>query len=104
MRRRSARPGWFAICTVSDMSAPAPTSTDPLRLLPLIPLRGMVPIPGLPIPLAVGRPSSKAAIEAALKGDGELLLVMQRKPETEEPRVEDLHRVGVVAHLLKSVA
>ncbi|HVQ26054.1 MAG TPA: endopeptidase La [Planctomycetota bacterium] len=86
------------------MSAPAPTSTDPLRLLPLIPLRGMVPIPGLPIPLAVGRPSSKAAIEAALKGDGELLLVMQRKPETEEPSVEDLHRVGVVAHLLKSVA
>ena len=74
-----------------------------MRLLPLIPLRGMVPIPGLPIPLAVGRPSSKAAVEAALRGDGELILVMQRKPETEEPRVEDLHRVGVVAHLLKSV-
>lgn len=69
----------------------------------MIPLRGMVPMPGLPIPLAVGRPSSKAAVEAALRGSGELLLVLQRQPETEDPRIEDLHRVGVVAQLLKSV-
>ncbi|HZM00624.1 MAG TPA: LON peptidase substrate-binding domain-containing protein, partial [Planctomycetota bacterium] len=75
-----------------------------MRLLPLIPLRGMVPMPGLPIPLAVGRPASKAALDAALRGDGELLLVLQRKPEIEEPRVEELHRVGVLARLLKSVA
>jgi ATP-dependent Lon protease len=74
-----------------------------MRVLPMIPLRGMVPMPGLPIPLAVGRPSSKAALEAALRGDGELLLVMQRTPESDDPKLEELHRVGVVAQLLKSV-
>ncbi len=78
-----------------------------LRSLPLVPLRGIVPLPGLPVPLAVGRAATRAAIEAALKndrGEQDVFLVMQRRIEVETPEESDLHRVGVIARILKVVS
>jgi ATP-dependent Lon protease len=87
-------------------SHPAVPTVATLRSLPLVPLRGNVPLPGLPVPLSVGRPGTRAAIEAALalpQGEQEVLLLMQRHPEVESPVESDLHRVGVIARLLQVV-
>jgi ATP-dependent Lon protease len=67
--------------------------------LPVLPLRDVVVFPYVVMPLAVGRPASLAAIEAALGGDRLILLLAQRDPEQDEPRPGDLHRVGTVARL-----
>ncbi|MEO6906926.1 MAG: LON peptidase substrate-binding domain-containing protein, partial [Abditibacteriaceae bacterium] len=55
-------------------------STDPQTThnLPVIPLRGIVPFPGMTLPLLVGRPSTLAALEEAQQKDRMVLMVAQR--------------------------
>ena len=67
------------------------------RTLPLLPLRDVVVFPGTPVPLIVGRPRSVAAIRAAKAGDGEILLVAQRRGDVAYPDHEDLLPVGTIA-------
>ena len=64
--------------------------------LPVVPLRGAVVLPLTVAPLGVSRPLSVEAVNRALAGDRLVLLLMQQN-ETEEPTLDDLHRVGTVA-------
>jgi ATP-dependent Lon protease len=64
--------------------------------LPVVPLRGAVVLPLTVAPLGVTRPLSVEAVNRALAGDRLVLLLMQQN-ETEEPTLDDLHRVGTVA-------
>ena len=64
--------------------------------LPVVPLRGTVVLPLTVAPLGVTRPLSVEAVNRALAGDRLVLLLMQQN-ETEEPTLDDLHRVGTVA-------
>jgi ATP-dependent Lon protease len=71
----------------------------PERLtLPVLPLRGTVIFPGLTVPIAVGRPRSLRAIEAAMKSDGTVFAVAQRE-EADEPRPDQLYTMGVIAKI-----
>ncbi len=63
--------------------------------LPLLPLRDTVVFPHMMTPLAVGRDRSLRALEAATSGDNLLIVVAQRDPEVQEPKLEDLYPVGV---------
>ncbi len=66
--------------------------------LPVIPLKNTVLFPHLLMPLAIGRPSSVAAIEAVLASeDKTLFVVAQRDAAVEEPAAGDLHQTGTVA-------
>ena len=65
--------------------------------LPVVPLRGAVVLPMTVAPLGVSRPVSVEAVNRALAGDRLVLLLMQHNEATEEPTLEDLHRVGTVA-------
>ncbi|MGH7134355.1 MAG: LON peptidase substrate-binding domain-containing protein, partial [Pirellulales bacterium] len=66
--------------------------------LPVLPLKNSVLFPHLLMPLAVGRPKSVAAIEAALTSeDKSIFVVAQRNAEVEEPTQDDLFRIGVTA-------
>ncbi|HEU4995177.1 MAG TPA: endopeptidase La [Gemmatimonadaceae bacterium] len=67
--------------------------------LPVLPLRDVVFFPHVVMPLVVGRAASLAAVAAAAKGDGRLLLVSQRDNEVQEPAAGHLYRVGVVARI-----
>jgi len=70
--------------------------------LPVLPVRDAVVLPGLNVPLAVGRPRSLAALDAA--GDGGLLLVAsQHDPATEDPGTDDLAPVGCICRILRMV-
>ncbi|SIN95374.1 ATP-dependent Lon protease [Singulisphaera sp. GP187] len=66
--------------------------------LPVLPLRGTVIFPGLTVPIAVGRPGTLRAIEAAIKGDGLVFAVAQRD-FAEEPAPEQLYVNGVIARI-----
>ncbi|MBX9941371.1 MAG: endopeptidase La [Candidatus Obscuribacterales bacterium] len=71
-------------------------------VFPLIPLRDVVVYPQMVTPLFVSRPRSIAALEQALLRDDRLVvLVAQKDPETEEPKVEDLYQVGTLAEVMQ---
>jgi ATP-dependent Lon protease len=74
-----------------------PPETPPLPSeLPVVPLRGAVVLPMTVAPLGVSRPVSVEAVNRALAGDRLVLLLMQQN-DTEEPTLDDLHRVGTIA-------
>lgn len=71
--------------------------------LPLIPLKNMVLMPGLILPVTVGRAKSLAALQAASQTGQFIVVVTQKKSDVEEPRAEDLYDVGVVAQIVKTI-
>ncbi|MFV1958455.1 MAG: LON peptidase substrate-binding domain-containing protein [Planctomycetota bacterium] len=75
---------------------------DVRRRLPIVPLRGTIPLPGMPTTLAIGRPFSLPAVQAAREEEGEVLLLMQRDSNEDDPGTEGLHRVGVTGRLSQS--
>jgi len=84
---------------------PAPGASGgaalPPDALPILPVRETVLFPGAVMPLTVGRPSSIAAVQHALRNSQQVGVVMQRDPQTAEPLANDLHRTGTVANLLR---
>ena len=73
------------------------------EVLPILPVRDTVLFPGGVLPLTVGRESSLALLNA-LKGDEKLLgVVAQLDPRVEDPADADLHRVGTLAKVHKTV-
>lgn len=68
--------------------------------IPVIPMRHAVLYPGIPTPLGVSRAISQRAIEAAQRQRGFLFAVAQRKPSN-EPTLDELHRVGSVVKLIE---
>ncbi|MCW8886419.1 MAG: endopeptidase La [Motiliproteus sp.] len=69
--------------------------------LPLLPLRDVVVYPHMVIPLFVGREKSIQALELAMEGDKEILLVAQKNASVDEPAAEDVFDVGTVANILQ---
>jgi ATP-dependent Lon protease len=77
-------------------------TTSPSEL-PILPVRDTVLFPGAVLPLTVGRESSLALVNS-LQGDEKLLgVVAQHDPRVEEPAAGDLHNVGTLAKVHKSV-
>ena len=69
--------------------------------LPLLPLRDIVVFPHMIVPLFVGREKSVAALEHAMAGDKEILLVAQLDPGQDDPGRDDLYDLGVTATVLQ---
>jgi ATP-dependent Lon protease len=69
--------------------------------LPLVPVRDMVVFPYTIVPLFVSRPISISAVEQALSTHRLVLLIAQKQVESDDPEVEDLHRVGTVGMVMR---
>jgi len=69
--------------------------------LPLLPLRDVVVYPHMVLPLFVGREKSIEALEQAMAGNKQVLLVAQRNAADDNPAVGDLYQVGTVANILQ---
>ena len=69
--------------------------------LPLLPLRDVVVYPHMVLPLFVGRERSIEALEQAMAGDKQVLLVAQRNAADDNPGVDDLYQLGTVANILQ---
>lgn len=77
--------------------------TESSPRLPVLSLRDLVFLPGMVLPLLVGRTRSVQALHEARAGDGLLLLVAQRSPEVDDPQgVGDLFDVGITARILEA--
>jgi len=82
---------------VIDSPTPAPSNVG----IPVLPLRDVVVYPHMVIPLFVGREKSIVALDLAMKADKRILLVAQKQADVDDPKGEDLYRVGTVATILQ---
>ncbi|GAA5316596.1 MAG: endopeptidase La [Candidatus Pelagadaptatus aseana] len=69
--------------------------------LPLLPLRDVVVYPHMVIPLFVGREKSIAALEQAMEGGKEVMLLAQRNPSDDDPGPDDLYQMGTISSILQ---
>jgi len=69
--------------------------------LPVLPLRDVVVYPHMVIPLFVGRDRSIKALDLAMAGDKQILLIAQVSPDTDDPAASDLYKVGTLAQVLQ---
>jgi ATP-dependent Lon protease len=81
-----------------DDDPPEEPGPPPLTL-PAVPLRDNVVFPSQLAPLAAGRPRSVAALEAAVNGDGRVVLAIQRDAERDDASIDDVHTIAVIAHV-----
>jgi len=70
-------------------------------ILPILPLRNTVLFPGVVIPITAGRDKSIQLIKEAYKGNKIIGVVSQKNESVEDPTINDIHRVGTVARILR---
>ncbi len=84
---------------------PAPEGPRPIQVvaMPVLPIKNSVLFPTLMMPLAVGRPRSLAAVEAALGSEDKTLLVVpQKQDHVDQPGRDDLFEYGTIAVIKKA--
>jgi ATP-dependent Lon protease len=69
--------------------------------LPLMPVRDVVIFTDMLLPLFVGRERSVRAIESAVEKDRYLFLSTQKDPTLEDPKPDEIFKVGTVARILR---
>jgi len=70
-------------------------------VLPILPLRNTVLFPGVVIPITAGRDKSIQLIKEAYKGNKIIGVVAQKNEAVEDPTINDIHKVGTVARILR---
>ncbi len=74
---------------------------EPLQVAPLLPLRDVVVYPHMVIPLFVGREKSIRALEKAMESNKQILLAAQTNAATDDPGLDDIHKVATLANILQ---
>jgi ATP-dependent Lon protease len=69
--------------------------------LPILPLRNTVLFPGVVIPITVGRDKSIQLIREAYSNKKPIGVVAQKDPEIDDPKAEDLFKIGTMATIMK---
>jgi len=69
------------------------------RILPLLPLRGILVFPYTVIHLDVGREKSIQAVEEAMLKEHMIFLSSQKEAQMDDPGVEDIYQIGTVAEV-----
>jgi len=82
--------------------------TDKLKPLPddaiiVVPMRNTVLFPGVISPITVGRPASVAAAQEAVRSERKLGFLLQRDPQKNEVKPEDLYWVGTAAQVVRYI-
>ncbi|MDA8621787.1 endopeptidase La [Psychrosphaera sp.] len=72
-----------------------------LSNIPVLALRDVVVYPHMVIPLFVGREKSIACLEQAMEKDKKIFLVAQVDPANDDPKPNDMYKVGTVATILQ---
>ncbi|MGE0385925.1 MAG: endopeptidase La [Gammaproteobacteria bacterium] len=71
------------------------------QTVPVLPLRDVVVYPHMVIPLFVGRDKSVRALEAAMSGNKQILLVAQKSASDDNPKPGDIHPIGTLSNILQ---
>ena len=75
------------------------TLRDTSLTMPAVALRGMTILPGMVAHFDVSRPKSIQAVEEAMIGEQKLFLVTQKDLGVENPGLEELYHIGMVAEI-----
>ena len=67
--------------------------------VPIIALRGLIPMPGVTIQFDVGRKKSVMAVDSAMKNDQLVFLTAQKDTFVDDPSFDDLYAVGTVSRI-----
>ncbi len=79
-------------------SAMAVTQAE-TTVLPVIPLRDTVVFPNMAVPLRIGRQQSRAALDAALAGNRQVVLIAEKDSQGQDVKTESLFAVGTLAEV-----
>ena len=71
------------------------------NVYPVLPLRDVVVYPHMVIPLFVGRQKSITALDKAMEGNKQILLVAQKSAAEDDPRIEEIYTVGTLSNILQ---
>ena len=71
------------------------------KMYPIVPVRDGIVFPGAEQVLLFGRSKSILAIDEALRREKKIILLMQKNPDVNDPKPEDLYQVGVLATIEK---
>ena len=93
----------------AEAMAPTPRHEGAIKPLPddaivILPVRNMVLVPGIVVPLTVGRERALAAVQEAVRQGKPVGILLQSRPEVEEPAPDDLHWVGTTGTVLRYLA
>lgn len=67
------------------------------KILPLLPLRGLIVYPGTVLHLDVGRERSIRALDEAMLAENEIFLATQQETSDEDPNIDQIYSAGTVA-------
>ena len=68
---------------------------------PVLPLRDIVVLPGMIVPLFVGREKSVKALEEVMKDDKQILLIAQKNASQDDPGPDDIYNIGTLGTVLQ---
>ena len=71
------------------------------EILPILPLRNTVLFPGVVIPITAGRDKSIKLLNEANNGNKTIGVVSQKEEGVENPSLQDINKIGVVARILR---
>ena len=74
---------------------------DTTDIYPVLPLRDVVVYPHMVIPLFVGRDKSVKALDLAMEGNKQILLVAQKSAADDNPNLDDMYEIGTLSNILQ---
>src|SRR5690348_7214958 len=72
-------------------------------VIPIIAMRSVALLPGIVVPITLGREESLAAAQEAVRSGKRVGLLLQHDAAVEKPTSHDLNQIGVVATVVRYV-
>lgn len=79
------------------------TSTSTTKSYTILPLRDMVMLPHLVVPLIIGRERSVRAVDLAMERDKLIFITTQKDDAVDDPGIDELNTVGTLARVVQSL-
>jgi ATP-dependent Lon protease len=98
---------WNTLSALIQVGRSAPAAAAPqaeqARTYPAMPIRDFVPFPSATFPLFVGRAKTIHALDHAFQRQREVVLAVQKQAGVDEPGIDDVCNIGVLAGILDMV-
>ncbi|HJV54281.1 MAG TPA: endopeptidase La [Noviherbaspirillum sp.] len=82
-------------------ASPSKFPALPPDAMVIIPLRYTVLFPGMIVPISIGRESSIAAAQEAVRAERPVGLLLQHDSDVETPTTDQIHHIGTAANILR---
>jgi ATP-dependent Lon protease len=104
MERKQGQPESEPVAAAASPSQGGGSAVSiPEDALIIVPVRNLILFPGMILPLNIGRDSTVAAAQQAVRNERPIGLLLQRDPSNDNPGADDVHRAGTVAQILRYV-